>query len=201
MNRVGPGKDEGDDDDYFHLTCHVDCAMKAKIERGEFVELERLLPKSKNANENRFEWTTRDSLTFITPVQDRDHKINGIRHWEQAFRVYAAIYCNANPERSGEIWQYIYAINSAASSFQWDNVSQYDMTFRQMMSERPNRSWAKTYMQLWQLTLRDPIQKNSNSWQTGRGSNQHKVGHGTAIQSTGNNPEDKIVDGPMLLDI
>ena len=46
------------------------------------------------------------------------------------FRVYATIYCNANPTRTGEIWQYIYMINSAASSFQWDKVAHYDYTFQ-----------------------------------------------------------------------
>ena len=51
-------------------------------------------------------------------------------------------------------------------SYQWDNVAYYDYTFRQLMAEHPQRSWAKTYAQLWQLVLRDPIQKsswNSNS--------------------------------------
>ena len=33
------------DDDYFHLACHVDGATKSKIERGEYIDLERLLPK------------------------------------------------------------------------------------------------------------------------------------------------------------
>ena len=77
---------------------------------------------------------------------------------KQAFRVYAAIYCAANPTRSGEIWQYIYTINTAASTYQWDNVQYYDTVFRQMMSEKPGRSWAKTYVQLWQLALKDRIQ-------------------------------------------
>ena len=87
-------------------------------------------------------------MTFLAPAQDRDQKITNIRRWEQAFRVYAAIYCGANPSRAAEIWQYIYVINSAASSYQWDNVSYYDITFRQLMAERLGRSWSKTYAQL-----------------------------------------------------
>ena len=88
----------------------------------------------------------------------------GIRKWDQAFRVYAAIFCNANLGRAGEIWQYIHIINSAAASFQWDNVAYYDYTFRQMMGERPQRSWSKMYVQLWQLAMWDPLSKGNQSY-------------------------------------
>ena len=37
------------DDDFFHLTCHIDPNLFHKIEKGEFVELEKLLPKDKIA--------------------------------------------------------------------------------------------------------------------------------------------------------
>ena len=115
-------------------------------------------------------------MTFLAPAQERDQKINGIRKWEQAFRVYAVVYCATNPGRSGEIWQYIYTINSAASSYQWDNVAFYDHTFRQMMSERPHRNWAKNYAQLWQLALKDPINRNPNQPSTSGQPNQSTPG-------------------------
>ena len=51
---------------------------------------------------------------------DRENKIGGIRHWDQAFRIYAAIFCKANPTRSAEIWQYIHVINTAAASYAWE---------------------------------------------------------------------------------
>ena len=153
--------DPDNDDEYFHLTCHVDSGLKTQIECGEFIELERLLPKRKLLVDNRLEWITKDGMTFLAPAQDRELKVNNIKKWDQAFRVYAAINCNANPGRAGEIWQYIYTIHSAAQSYQWDNVSYYDTTFRQMISERPHRNWAKTYTQLWQLALRDPINKGN----------------------------------------
>ena len=35
------------DDDFFHLTCHIEPNLIHKIEKGEFVELEKLLPKEK----------------------------------------------------------------------------------------------------------------------------------------------------------
>ena len=66
---------------------------------------------------------------YLTPVSDREGKISGLRKWEQAFRVYAAIYSKANPCRAAEIWQYLHVINTAAASYTWDNVAYYDYTF------------------------------------------------------------------------
>ena len=40
------------DDDFFHLTCHVDPSLVSKIEKGEFIDLERLLPKDRNFGRN-----------------------------------------------------------------------------------------------------------------------------------------------------
>ena len=138
------------DDDFFHLTCHIEPSLIHKIEKGEFVELEKLLPKEKlggganKSDENRLEWVQRDGGTYLVPAQ-RDNKITSFRRWEQAFRAYATIYCGANPHRSKEIWQYISVINTAASSYVWDNVYNYDITFRHLMAFNPNRSWAVTY--------------------------------------------------------
>ena len=114
------------DDNFFHLTCHVDSAIIAKIEWGEFVDLERLLVKNRgDKQEGRMEWVHREGSTFLVPAQ-HDIKINSVHHWEQAFRVYATIYCGANPHHEKEIWQYVSVINTAAASYSWDNVSAYD---------------------------------------------------------------------------
>ena len=32
---------------FFHVTCHVEPALKSKIQNGEFIELEKLLPRNK----------------------------------------------------------------------------------------------------------------------------------------------------------
>ena len=87
----------------------------------------------------------------------KQSKINGFRRWEQAFRVYATIYCGANPHRAKEIWQYISVINTAASACVWDNVYSYDMIFRQLMQFNPGRSWAITYNHMWNLCMREPL--------------------------------------------
>ena len=80
------------DDDFFHLTCHIEPSLIHKIVKGEFIELEKLLPKDKvgKGKEGRMEWVHRDGGTFLVPAQ-RDSKIGSFRRWEQAFRVYATI--------------------------------------------------------------------------------------------------------------
>ena len=69
------------------------------------------------------------SPSYWVPAE-KDNRITGIRKWDQAFRIYVAIYCKTNPSRSHEIWQYIYIINTAASSYNWENVAYYDFTFQ-----------------------------------------------------------------------
>ena len=89
------------DDEFFHITCHIDQGLRSKIEQGQFVELEKLLVKDrpfmKQGANNRMGLFTREGVTFFARVQDRDVKITNIRCWEQAFRVYVAIYSKANP--------------------------------------------------------------------------------------------------------
>ena len=154
------------DDQFFHIICHVDSALQTKIERGGFVDLEKLLPRDptrKLIDESRMELVNHDGSTLFVPISDRESRINGIRRWEQGFRVYATIYTRQNPHQAAEIWQYIYTINLAANSFAWENVASYDYTFHQLMGEYPGRSWATIYQQMWSLTIRDPLPRQSGN--------------------------------------
>ena len=119
------------------------------------------------------ELVSKNGLTYFVPLQDRNAQINGLCKWEQAFRVYAAIYSQAQPHRASEIWQYVYVINLAASSYHWNNVSFYDQAFRHMMALKPNRSWAKTYVQGWNLAMVDPLSKTN---QISNGFNRNNTG-------------------------
>ena len=78
------------DDDFFHVTCHIEPGLRDKIIKGEFVDLEKLLPRSgfRTGEERRLELVSHDGMTYFTPVQDRQSKINSIRKWEQAFRAF-----------------------------------------------------------------------------------------------------------------
>ena len=151
------------DDEFFHVTSQIDSNLKAKIERGEFVDLERLLPKDKlssvragsdDLNKQLFQLISQGTNTYLNPSDTRSgNRINNLKKWDQAFRVYAAIYTQANPGRSSEIWQYVYIIHTAATGNLWDNVSYYDIIFRELMASKPWRSWGKTYTQGWNMAF------------------------------------------------
>ena len=169
------------DDEFFHVTCHVDDLTKNKIERGEFIDLEKLLPKEKNGasigggfsrEDGIFKFGMKEGQAFVAPVSESVGRISSVKKWDQAFRVYAAIYSQANPSRAGEIWQYVFVIHNAASTFPWENVAYYDYTFRQLMASKPLRNWGKTYTQGWNIAL-----KSSNQVQPARfGGAQNRAG-------------------------
>ena len=150
-----------EDDQFFHTICHIDPQLKERIKCGKYVELEKLLIKNKlmrpGRDDDRMELQIKkdkNGETYLAPGNaEKEIKINGISKWDQAFRIYATIYSQSNPTRSSEIWQYVDVIHRAAKTFNWANVAHYDYVFRQLMAEYPNRSWAKTYTQMWNMCL------------------------------------------------
>ena len=170
---------ETDDDNFMHITCHLDEKLIEKIEKGEYVELEKLLVKPKHlryGHDNKVDTKiVRGGLTYVLPESDKEPKITNVKKWEQAFRVYAAVYTKANPTRAAEIWQYVHIINTAAMSYSWENVAQYDFTFRHLMAKKPYRNWGTTYNQMWNLTLRDPVNR-SNQFSMASQSSTNKKG-------------------------
>ena len=156
------------DNEFFHVTCHLDENLKSKIHKGEFVKLERLLPKEKSAlghtmsndHPNRLELINEGGHQYVAPYRQVSNRINSVKKWDQAFRVYAAVYCEANPNRSSEIWQYMHVIHSAAGSHPWEDVAYYDFTFRHLMATKPWRSWGKAYLQGCNLALNNSTTSN-----------------------------------------
>ena len=162
-NRVIAGQSLDMDDEFFHVMCHVEVTLKEKIERGEFVDLERLLLRegARIEDERPIRLVERNGETFVAPSAKQANKITGLRKWDQAFCIYAAIFSKAQPSRAAEIWQYVHVIHTAASSFVWSNVNQYDLTLRHLMAHYPSCSWAKTYTQGWHLAMTDPLGTHS----------------------------------------
>ena len=156
------------------MTCYIDENLQKKIEKGAFVDLDKLLPKEKRfefqnySDDTKLEWVQRDGGTFLVPAT-KSSRINCFRRWEQAFRMYATIYCGKHPNRSKEIWQYISVINTAAVSYNWDNEYHYDIIFQQLMEFNPSRSWAVTYNQMWNLSMTNPILSQSRRGMLGNG--------------------------------
>ena len=153
---------DSEDDEFFHTTCHIDPQMRAKIEKGDFVELEKLLQRKLMLDpeqDGRMHLVNRDGVSYFVKAIDRDTKIHNYSKWEQAFRTYITIYCGANPHRSAEILQYVNVIHRASKIFNWENVARYDYVFRQLMAVKPHRSWAKIYTQMWNINLNEPIKR------------------------------------------
>ena len=109
------------------------------------------------------QWIQNEYGTYLVPAK-KSNRINSFRRWEQAFRIYATIYCGENPNRSREIWQYISVINTAASTYIWDNVYNYDIIFRQLMEFNPARSWAVTYTQMWNLSMKQTLSNTAPNY-------------------------------------
>ena len=126
------------------------------------MDLDKLLPQDKSVNgfsmedehPNRLELIHEGNHAYMVPYQERGNRVNGLHKWDQAFRIYAAIYSEPNLQRAGEIWQYIHTIHTAAANYSWESVVFYDFMFRQLMASKPWRNWGKTYSQEWNLTLK-----------------------------------------------
>ena len=70
--RVQRLRDLDNDDDFFHVTCHLDSHLTGKIQRGDFVDLECLLPKEKGGmldmrDENVMELISKGGATYFAP--------------------------------------------------------------------------------------------------------------------------------------
>ena len=62
---------DNDDDEFFHLTCHIEPSLKSKIESGQYVELERLLPRSRSqiiADEQKFQMINKNGYSYWIPA-------------------------------------------------------------------------------------------------------------------------------------
>ena len=63
------------DDEFFHITCHVDPGLKSKIKAGQFVDLEKLLVKDHpftkpGSADGRLGLFTKDGVTYFAPATD-----------------------------------------------------------------------------------------------------------------------------------
>ena len=165
--------DYNNDADFMISTCHVDPALVAKIVLGKYIALEKLLNKSlrdvKDDEQFKVDVVTRDGQKYLVAgnAVEKENKIQSVKRWDQAFKVYMMIYSQANPTRAVEILAYADIINNAAATFTWENVAMYDFYFRRLMDKHPNRSWARTHNQLWTLMMKDHISHKSSSGQGG----------------------------------
>ena len=147
------------DENYLMLGNHVDASMKDKIISGEYVDLVKLLPRDRVMSSDepqKIELVTKEGQMFWMPVVD-SNKITGYNRWDQAFRVYSNIYCKEYPHRASELLQYNHLIQTASTSYIWENVYHYDIDFHLHLAMFPKRRWSIILQQAWMVRLKDRI--------------------------------------------
>ena len=166
------------DQDYLVVGNHVDNATREKIVQGHYVDFSKLLPKDKVMieDEDWMELVVQNGKAYWTPAASESVSINNFAKWEQAFRVYANIYTNQYPQKSGELIQYNHIIHSISLSYVWENVYAYDKEFRLHISRHPERSWAVILQQAWSMKLRDRINRSDMNV-GGGGASSHMPEH------------------------
>ena len=156
-----PGNPVLDDNQFMHITCHVDDKDAELARRGQYLDFDKLLAKynrSFNQEEvQRIEVLNKDGQAFFLPREEKQTKITNVHLWEKAFRIYMALYAKEHPRKVPEMIQYMSTIQLAASKYTWDNVAYYDNVFRHWMAKNPNRSWGKTFTEMWNITLCDHL--------------------------------------------
>ena len=174
------------DEDYQMIDSHIDKTLKAKIQGFEYVDFGKLISKSQMVKDEEqcMEIVTRDGMTFLSPVSERDNiQINSYHKWEQAYCVFSNILTTKYPEKVTELFQYRYTIQMAASAYVCDNVYGYDKEFHHHISRHPTRSWAIILQQAWTMLLKDRVRNSGKSY--------FQKGHHSGGYGKGGNKKDR----------
>ena len=157
------------DNNYQMIDAHLEESVRKKIENFEYVDLAKLLSKNKSSKEGeqRLEIVTKNGMTYLAPVSDKEGGINSYGKWEQAFRVYSNVLTSRYPHKAPELLQYNHTIHTAASSYTWENVYAYDREFRQHISRFPSRAWNVLLQQAWTMLLKDRVKNENTVFQKG----------------------------------
>lgn len=144
---------------HFHLTSHVDKKLKERIKECDFtVDFRRLLPRSRARDryDNRMQVVHSEGNTYFIPADDKEVKeIVSYKVWEVAFKIFMGIFNQFWPEHMNELLQYSHIIQTASLNHSWEAVYNYDISFREIMSEQPQTHWGVISQQTWTLELGD----------------------------------------------
>ena len=128
-----------------------------RILRGEFVNLDELLPEnlSKQPKE-QICWQassadTHAPLTISLPDTTARRKVVDMSSWVQAFTNYAATVLRWAPERAAELMGYQALISQAFQNFQNSAVLAYDREFRALISQSAGRRLDEVDTTLWAM--------------------------------------------------
>ena len=150
------------DDD---IALHVPSELCIKIWKGEYVNLAQLLRR-----ETRDRVSGRGSNVTITEQGTIElfpkftKQISYIREWIDAFLIYTYIVAKKQPEKAGELIQYMATIREAESrSGSTDWLKTYDENFRLRQAVTP-MPWGRIHADLWlkAMCLSAPINQRVN---------------------------------------
>ena len=102
--------------------------VRHAIERGEYVELNKLLIRSGSSS-------SRSSST---------RSITGLELWLEAWSIYAAVLSSHKPQLAPQLFQYQAFITRSSSRFQLYAWLQYDTQFRLKLASNPHACWSST---------------------------------------------------------
>ena len=165
------------DNNYQMIDAHIDEAMSKQIINLEFIDLSKLLPRSRVWDDDQRleiinkngQIINKNGQTYLSPVSDREAvQINSYMHWGQAFHVYCHVLTAHYPDMSSELLQYNHTIHTASTAYIWENIYAYDREFRQHISRHPEHVWNVILQQAWTMILKDRLRHDSG------GGHQHK---------------------------
>ena len=121
------------DQDYQMIDACVDEITRRKIQNLEYINFCKLINKQKLKEEDqRMEIVSRNGMTFLAPISYREAtQINSYFKREQSFRIYSNILTTKLPGKATELLQYNHTIQTASTSYAWENMYSYDREFRQ----------------------------------------------------------------------
>ncbi len=144
------------------LADHVDFPIIKKILKGEFVELDRLLPptleeiqkKSKKLGTVAYD---KDDGRMTVDKEWESNQIKSFNQWSQAFDIYSSVYCISHPEERFDMLAYVRIIRNASHSMSGKVGSHhwlmYDRLFRSKKSKYPALSWATIDWEIFCLNV------------------------------------------------
>ena len=136
----------------------VDDGLKAKIWRGDFVDLPLLLSNSgPGGGSQPLALFNIDGQLCLKSQAEKPKEIFNIDKWTAAFFVFMSIYLQRHPQRAIELIKYTDVVRKLAQRFPGSGWVLYDKEFRLEQAIDPTRSWAHYDSDLFLEKLAMPV--------------------------------------------
>lgn len=157
------------------LTSGISKDLKTRIQMGQYINLQRLLPRDRidpTDDHDRYRMLHKDGYSYVVDDKEKGNRetglpINSLLRWDQAFRTYYGIYLEANPKKATEVVQYVSTIHKFAASYPWERVYNYDILFRKIFNDDPDREWDIINYQYFMEELGDKFAQAGSSHGSG----------------------------------